>query len=249
MAYGWPAYVVSGILALTLSGVMTGCRFGNHVESSKAQTDDPFVMEYWNTAPQTLMFCAQVPGNAYCRQANTNYIPGETSLVMSDPVIMYTKDPKHELWYFVNKAGYTTPYIPFLLAADNSIALDASGTDHVLSDSCAAPFVVKIDQARRVPYASPLPGQDGISQIGRVQMRISWTTDYSSSGCRQVLKTASDCYNDVNLCAGADLTAKNQQRQLVADRFGQYFVDGNGNGLPPSQLENLTQESYEVIYQ
>jgi hypothetical protein len=228
----WISYALSGALALVASWALTGCYFGNRTVNQQAASDG--VSGYYETAPQSLQFCATT-----CQNVATNQIPTDYSSIMTNPVGLQLQ----------NASTGDAILFPYT-GGQYGIAVTASTNGTVTTNQSSSPVQLWDDPACTSEQDEVIEGQfkisggpftsspPGIPISGHLALTITYTTTFSGN-CTASLTSMADCYADSTQCGS-------HNQSDVQALFEPYI---NAGALTAAGIVNLSTLAFEISYQ
>lgn len=242
MSTHWMIFIsIAGTTLVTL----TGCRFGNQVQT----VPSPITVRYYETQPQTLQFCA-IPtptSSANCQTASVDVIPSLIADVMSNPVALRT-DSTEKKSQLIALTPYHD-YLPTNLNTDNSLSYAGRSNSVQLWDdpNCTTHFELIQNDGKISPLPeSTVSTSSGQSVLvsGRIQLTFE-VSRYFEGNCQASLQKMYVCYTNPFECGGADASENLQLQYQVQS----YFEDSIQAGvMTVSDIRTVTAVGYSVSY-
>lgn len=226
---------VYGTAALLASWAFSGCRFGN-------KTSGPIDIDptgYYLTTPSTLTFSTNVRDGAFA--GPTSVIPSDASSVMSNPIILDVRDLSNGQSVIGNtNAAYAIQLFP-----DDTLWTILSGDQGPLWTDIACTMFKSIEVDGSITrFKVPQTAPGGVQASGR--MKAKYTVIQSLQGpCAQTMQDIQNCYQDHNLCQGADEAENVSWHNDVRAYFGPYVESGS---ITASELNQVRNFSFEAQY-
>lgn len=256
MQFNWTNYFFTGMMALVVSWAMTlsGCRFGNQVQSVPQNKSSPLT-GYYEMKPQKLTFCTTLTsGEAQCKNVVTNRIPRELSKILTNPVIFEPDTQIKNAAYLYSPFGNGKSALPVWF--DNNLNLEYTSAhdgrdDMVFWDdkNCVDRFDFReydgLLKRFETPQKMTVSGTT-IDISGVIQMKVSILHTIEGDGsCVASLQKAYDCYNDARLCHGANPEEDVKLQEELIQMFEPYI---NSGAMSAQDLLVLKSYGYEVQY-
>jgi hypothetical protein len=232
---------------ICLAATQSGCRVGNNTVTTDNNPDK--ISGYYDTVPQSLMFCATPAGNTSCKNVATNLVPSMISAEMTQPTALIVQDLDTGDAVFTAPRGGKTA-LPIWVQPDKTLYYANSSSEDILwkDPACTSKLYLEEDGAIMAGPANPVAGSTRATS-GRVQLRVRVTEIFQEihpGACGSTLTLMSNCYQDVTQCGGADSGSNQQLQTQVQTMFNSYIQAG---AISASDIPNLSNISYEVQYQ
>lgn len=242
----WVIYFYSGLLALIVSwtlGMISGCRWGNHVE--KAANPDP-ISGYYETQPQTLQYCASSPKET-CKALPTNQLPALMAEVITDPVGFVVGDQASGNATIINAFEKQNPAgLAVELNKDFSIS-NAGHKTIKLDSNCVMHHFMEISGNLSQNPTTSIKVISGASFriMGRLALFVRMSQSFEGQ-CDTVMNLMNMCYEDPSYCWGGGAAANSQAHQEVLSIFDPYVMAGV---LDSKAIAGATDLGFEISYE
>ena len=236
----WFYYLVTGTVAIIISWLFTGCRFGNNIERP---SNPDTISGYYQTQPQTLQFCA-THTTTKCNEVITNQIPQLISQVMSNPVALVMQDLSTGDAVLVAPKGDGSA-LPVIVTPKNTLELNRSTRSSVLWDDRDCTFKIYVIEAGALTKEStPITVGGGLPLSGRVQLDVQILTAFDAK-CKASLDKMASCYQDKDTCGGSTDADNKSLQGSVQDLFNPYI---EAKVMQVSDIPYISATGYEVLY-
>lgn len=240
-APGWTSYLLSGTVAILLSWMLSGCRFGNNVVTP--ENPDP-ITGYYQTQPQSLQFCVTFTSSATeCRNVSTNQVPSLISQVLTQPVALQVTDPNHGEALFFDPFGNGTA-LPISIDLSNlELSYLGYGNPTPLwsDENCTSQLFIESEGA--ITKTDPTE-VSGLTTKGRIGLSIEVFEIYQGS-CTNDLLEIEDCYSDANQCNGSTSSENAALQESVQNYFNPYIESG---AMSSDDISDVSSLGYSVNY-
>lgn len=191
------SYVVAGVITLTASLVLNGCKFGNYQETQYGGLDE---LHYYDTAPQKLDFQATIASQDRKVSAPPSFLPPILQAIMTEPVVLY-HFAKSGAEYITEKTGTVGARVA-IHPETSTFAWSESGTAQLI-DTCKYTLSESRDGSYE-NYLSPAKSPEGYSVLGRLKVVHHKSYVWTGTGCPDVMVQFHACYLSVDSCWGAN---------------------------------------------
>lgn len=224
---------------------LTACRIGDQTQL----VNPPISYSYYETAPQTLTFCAIPAPDApvACQAASVDIIPALISDVMTDPVALRTDHSRNEF----HLIGMNTDHyaLPTTLQPDLSLTFTSTTPDIPLWDDegCTTHLELTQKDGRVLPSATSTvttPSQQSVAVSGRIQLTFQ-INRFFDGNCQDSLQKMSICYTDPYRCGGSD-AYDNLERQYRVQSYFQNYIQADV--MTATDIQTVTAIGYSVSY-
>lgn len=239
-----------GSLSVILGGLLSGCRFGNHVET--AASTSPF-QGYFEMAPSEVKFTVRTrtPKVADPTQFDEatkltagllNKIPGGWDQIFTNPVAFYITDQKAGVAYLVNaqtKAANIVIYTDTnqkLYNLEDPSFVPAWKTD----TSCMTKASIEVSGGYS-NYPQPKTSPSGLSVNGRIGLHLQFIRRYEGDGCPLVLDHLAKCRLDSSQCDG-----NNELHDRLQIRYEPYL---SANAMTEAEIATARMIAYDITYE
>lgn len=232
------------LFSATLLIALTGCRIGNYVET----VPNPDTLSgYYETQPESLLFCATSAGTTRCKNATTARIPSLLSQVMSNPVRLVMFDLES------GSAAFTPPGndrigLPTVAKSDRTLDFFGSDSPRMLLNDAKCTTQLYLEEKGKLTTEGPFTTGSTFRMSGRMdaQFQVVQFFDAAKPGdCDASLATIRDCLNNVNLCGGTTAAANTSLQSQFQSLFNEYFASG---ALTIAEVATLSNIAYVVQY-
>ena len=247
---GWLNYLLSGILALLMGWVATGCRRGNHQDPLVMPKNPDQVSGYYKMAPQSYSVCTllSTDSQAKCASQSTNLIPSDPQFRFTTPSALILSDLESGdgRLYRLPDVNGSYRYTPVVIDQNAKTFRSSLKYDpgQLWYNDFNCTWVLKMDiDGKYQDFQTP-------QTLGDYKLRgnISQTAFYSyalSPNCTSELQAMKSCYFDENTCGGESDTENHQRHEEVAADFQMYF---DANVLDTQDLPKLQAFGYQITY-
>lgn len=239
------SYLVSGTLAILASWILTGCRFGNHVERADSVEN---LTGYYRSQPVRLMFKAvlQPQGGAVETRefaGNTDHLPDNWDIFLTDPsgVAMDPASSQGFLMGIVGDKGYKTP-IQFTQAGQFNLVTPPQEIRFTDSPPCTQ--VWTLEGAGTLTQTAKSTYKDFPTR-GNLSLTTSGDRRYQGD-CSNVLGIFQSCLQDLTKCPGSTETDQKTWQGFVAGVYGPAILAG---GITANDIQAIQELSYTLVYE
>lgn len=226
-------YFVGGVIALTISSVLTGCRFGNHV--SEPEPTPPGVNGFYRTEAQSLSLCAQTE-NSDCVAAPVNQIPKMVTDIFTNPVIFQTTSTEEAAIY--NSSG--TIGFPVFFDSAYNLGLSGSTSPQTLWYDANCKSHLYIAETGKLNRFNEFQSFGIYSISGRMDMTFEAEEAFEGTNCETELDAMHLCYENIANCP-----AGQADYDYVREKF-ELFV--NNGIVTPATFKDLLSIYYAATY-
>ncbi len=242
MLFARSSYLYVGLLSFIASwaiSTMTGCRFGNHVESS-APSDT--ISGYYDAQAQSLTFCAS-HGTTNCQAAATNLVPALIAEELTNPTVLIVTDKVSGSAYFTSNARTSLP-VTVDIANKTLRFLGYTGAETLwLDDVCTSRTYLEESGSIQPAPANPVAGTGALTR-GKIQLKVQVITTFDGT-CGPSLQQMSDCYQDRTTCGGSNDGENRVLQSHVQNIFETYI---QANVMSANDIPSMTSVAYEIQY-
>jgi len=238
-----------GLLAILMAAILTGCRFGNYVET----TPNPDTYSgYYEMEPRSMKLCATIDSGVdgpqtTCKDAVSLAVPELISGFFTNPVafVMLDLDARYAAMTTPAGAqGQQAPVVGVYLFEDLTIYnLASTNESYFWKSTCTTQerleFDGKLNQGQ-----GPFTTQSELNLSGRIDMQARVIRDFIGT-CAASLQLAGACYRDVSNCGGGYESSNQALQAETKAIFGQYVLSG---ALKSQDIDRVINVAYEVIY-
>ena len=245
----WISYLFYGSLAIVLSWMTSGCRFGNRTETQagSSSNSDPY-SGYYVTAPKSLSFLVTTTSTVQ-KSADVSQIPSEISTYLTNPVALVVTNLN------TGKAVITSPAmlnsdqgtsLPINLKSDLSLSFHGQSTSAELWTDTACQSYLDFQESGKVTQNTNIQGPSGntLALSGQLQLTFK-ITNYLSGDCTATLQFFANCYQDSTQCEGSTSDQNLRIQAAIQDTFAPYIDSGAMNF---SDFPSVTSYGYEAAY-
>ena len=240
----WTSYLWTGAIIFVASwaaAILSGCRFGNRVESEETLSR---YTGYYETQPTALIFCAYLPDQT-CAAAPLESIPSLVRTVMTDPVILSVDKSGSAL--FVSH-DLKSDALPVNLSSDLKLTMSgATPSKTFWKDTKCTTQSALYEEGELQLHEPRRTAADGKPLSGRVRIDTMWA-DFADGGadCEPTLQAIAACYQDVSQCLGATDTENTETQLRWRKLFGPYIDHGV---MTVADIERVRAVAYQVSFQ
>ena len=231
------------IALILMFALLSGCRFGNHVEAAKPKDK---ISGYYQTENSGFKVYATLDDRSVEQDENTDLIPYRISAAVSNPVAFVLLNATTGLSAIANPSD-TSKALPIFLHSDGSLSLSQAtewGT-YWLDPECESRL--EIDESgflnRDAPLI-PMP-ENNLPLSGRLALNFHVTTQFRGD-CRTTFEAIEACYSDPDACEGESPEENEQLQESVIQAFRLWVESGL---ISNSDISKLINFAYEVSYQ
>jgi hypothetical protein len=246
--YNWMKWVLSGMILVTVSG----CRFGNHVDTGASQ--DIGASGYYSTRPTSYtVTTTQTTGGSHVLNMSVSSVPTIISNYFTDPTTLVMLDAATGRYaVFPPTSGNPSSYQDIYLAAnDKSFGIsEEMGWEQAWTDpACQINTSYDISGNLNALGASdPKTMSTSLGRIpltGRISLKATYKTSFQGN-CTASWQAMADCYQTLSSCPGA--TAGDQvQAQKVAQSTYDFWVQVGALSL--NEIATTNELRFDVSYQ
>jgi len=240
-------YLIYGGVALILSWVLTGCRFGNQVEEKDQNANSDTISGYYKMEPKSYGLCAQLSDTdtPTCAEPSTKTIPQDVNDTFSNPIAILLRDASN---------GRTQIFNPFV---NNPSILEIAFDTSSRKTEGAGESSTYLDSNKECyDYAYLLAtGELNDSNSGQVlknktirgSFHFQWVEYHSFNGsCANILSLIKDCYVNQNNCGQSSDDANFTEHTYWVNFFKPYI---DAQVISVAEIPKLVEFFYQVNYQ
>lgn len=243
----WVTLFFCGGIAIVLSWLASGCRWGNQESSpaSPPEAADPYE-GYYNLTPKSLSYQATlnsaVEGTLTPKQDNLplSYMPELLAVYLTNPVYLVSGgNPKQGNYGLMPAHHPEYGAIPIDLYTDGSLSFEGTGSPFVVwKDPNCLSHIEITESGKLYQNAS---SQDGI--MGRIELAVMVVTKFQGN-CEATLQTVATCYQDSSACPVDP--KKDGQLQLLLETMDALVQT---KVIQPSEISRLSDYTYTATYE
>lgn len=243
----WISYLYYGGIAIFLSWVTTGCRFGSQVQQSP--NPDHFSGYYMIGAESLTFFVTTRSGTTYNttqKSAPVSLIPTEVSQVLTNPVALLLSDPNSGSANWISPLS-TQSTLPVTVNQDSTLSFLGSTSDAPFIQNTDCLSHLEVSETGNLVKTSNLPSLPGNSLplSGKVQLDIQVITQFQGN-CDALFQFIGNCLQEVTAC-GAQSPTDNTTIQNYLYGFLAPWLQSQA--IATSDIPNLVNLAYEVKYE
>lgn len=256
----WTSYLFTGTMALLMSWMLTGCRFGNNVEedSGGGETTQPTppsdqVSGFYVTVPRNLQYCVQFSDpnkKASCVSSSVHLIPSFITEVIVNPVAFAALDYEEGRFALFDYDYPDQSNIPYfeIFADKGAKTMSYLGETGKMSFWDQAKDQCTLN--RRLALEGSYSFEDRGAEVngktigGKMDLQIN-VGDFFEF-CDASLSEMAVCYEDQNKCFPGNQTVARRRYQTVRSLFEPFVESG---AIHPSEIAEIEFTLYEVQYE
>ncbi len=244
-----PSYFVTAVLAVLMSWMVAGCKFGNSVQYAESPDQ---LTGYYEMRPQSVRLFLQLDGETGAREGQhpPSQIPYPIGAITTNPVILYMQDLKQGYGLLIS-ALVSNPTDGLPIAVQNNTRLVTDGQSNLLlawnDPACTRQYFFSgtgsIDPSIHTTFSS-------ITTRGRIQMDLNFyytiTPQEGATSCDASLTAMAQCLQNVNACLGESADERQQVQEVQRLRY-QPFLDAHL--LTFEEFPRLRGFGFDVSYE
>lgn len=241
----WTSYAMGGALAIILSWIMTGCRFGNHQENTPGKPADT-LSGYYSTELVTFRACAVTEdGQGGCGLLPGSGVPDPYATYLHDPLFFYQQDTSSGKSYLMN---------PWADQAQG-IGVTARASDRTFKNEDEQNFLFWDGHCLtqdHVTLAGSLNSKDSGKQMsgktisGHAVILVTDTFSFDSATCGPARNELYACYIDETLCGAGTKEGNQELHENVVAFFRPYLDHG---ALNEKDIPLVSKMVLEISYE
>ncbi len=241
----WFSLLMTGLTAISISSMTTGCRIGNYVE--QADNPDPY-SGYYLTEPQKFTYIVTTDATLQ-KSEDLALIPETISQFITNPVALLVQDLSTGKGALTSPAFLSQNQIPSLptrVRSDYSIFYQGTSSPVTFWNDPNCITVLKLKEVGAITPQSGLIPPAGTTQSvsGRMNLTIQ-VLNLLSGDCTKTLQDIARCYEDETNCGEATDTQNKKIHLAIKNIFDPYI---DSEALQVSDFPKLTHYGYEATY-
>jgi hypothetical protein len=237
----WYTYFMYGGIAVILSWVTSGCRFGSRIQNVP---DPDQITGYYEASPQNLTFYATTT-NTVEKDAPVTSIPGEIGEVMTNPVALKVDDLSTGSARWISPVNRVA--LPVFVDPDLNLSLRGATQPVTLWDDSNCKTHLEIFESGKLVKThnvSEIPGNP-YPLSGKVQATFQVINQFKGD-CVPTLQRMATCLDDINQCGESSPAENLSVQNQILDLFKPWF---NAGLIAVSDIPDLVNFAYEVTYE